>query len=362
MRPTPASVLALLLLCPNAFAMDRPIVFDGPAGARLSGTLLLPSGASVDHPVPAMVLVPGSGPTDRNGNQPPLLWTGLLKQLAEALAENGIASLRFDKRGVGRSSPAPRDFDTLTEFVAWENFVGDVVAACAAVRAQPEVDRSRTGLIGHSEGGLLVMHAAVALQDKGERPAALVLLATAGRPIDAVIRAQLAAACARLHVSDAGAARLLARNDAIAAEVREHGRVPADVPPDLAPLYPRYIGRFYQGQLRTPPADVAARLVMPVLVMQGDKDLLVSPVDDAPLLTSALKKRPGKQRSDLVLIAGASHNLKKVENEGEHAFFGPVESEARAALVGWLKDVLRDGQGATRRAGPAAPTGAPAPR
>jgi pimeloyl-ACP methyl ester carboxylesterase len=345
MRLALPTAFAMLAVLSPTFATERPIEFDGAAGVRLSGTLVLPAGATAERRVPAVVLVPGSGPTDRNGNQPPLLWTGLLKQFADALAEEGVASLRFDKRGVGRSTPPPKDFNTLTEFVAWENFVGDVVAADATLRRHQEVDRSRVALLGHSEGGLLVMHAAVALQEKGDAPAAVVLLATAGRPVDVLIRAQLSAACARLHVSDAGTAQLLARNDAIAAEVREHGRVPADVPTDLAPLYPRYIGRFNRGQLRTSPADVASRLSMPVLVMQGDKDLQVSAVDDAPLLAGALKKRPGTLRSDLVLLAGASHNLKKVEKEGEHGFYGPVVPEARAALVAWLKDVLRDGQG-----------------
>ena len=343
MHPAQTSVLALiLLLAPRTFATERVIEFDGAAGARLSGALVLPAGASSGQRVPAVVLVAGSGPTDRDGNQPPLLWTGLLKQLADALAGEGVASLRFDKRGVGGSTPPPKDLASLTEFVSWENFVGDVVAACGALRGQPEVERSRVALVGHSEGGLLVMHAAVALQEKREPPAAVLLLATAGRPVDVLIRAQLAASCRRLNVSEAGAARLLERNDAIAAEVREHGRVPPGVPPDLALLYPRYIGRFYQGQLRTPPAEVASRLAMPVLVMQGENDLQVSATDDAPLLAAALKKRPGNPRTDLVLVGGASHNLKKVEKEGEHAFFGPVVPEARAALVGWLKEVLDD--------------------
>jgi pimeloyl-ACP methyl ester carboxylesterase len=323
MRPPPPFLLALLLLCPHALATERAVEFEGANRVRLSGTLVLPSAASPDHPAPAVLLIPGSGPTDRNGNQPPLLWSGLLKQLADALSDAGIASLRFDKRGVGGSGRPPRDFAELCEYTAWEHFVGDAVGACAALRGQPEVERSRVALAGHSEGGLVVMHAAVALQEKDDPPAAVVLLATPGRRVDVLLRAQLKAICQRLNVSEAGAARLIERNDAIAAEVREHGRVPADIPPDLVPLYPRYIARFYQGQLKTSPTEMASSLTMPVLVMQGDKDLQVSAEDDAPLL-----------------IAGASHNLKKVENEGEHAIFGPVVPEVRSKLSGWLKEVL----------------------
>jgi uncharacterized protein len=344
-------LIAVIIVTPAvpADAADRELEFDGIGGVRLSATLTLPPGASATAPAPAVLLVPGSGPTDRNGNQPPLLWTGLLKQLADVLADDGIASLRFDKRGVGRSSLPPKDLDALTRFVAWENFVGDVVAACVALRGQPEVQRSHVALIGHSEGGLLVMHAAVALQDEREPPAAVVLLATAGRPIDVLIREQLAASCRRLNVSEAGTARLLERNDAIAREVREHGRVPRDVPPDLAPLYPGYIGQFYERQLRTPPAELASRLTMPVLVVQGEKDLQVSPRDDAPRLAAALRARPGGPRSDLFVVAGASHNFKKVEKDGDHAFFGPVVPEAREKLVEWLTEVLpNEGHGSRR--------------
>src|SRR3954468_13416957 len=78
-------------------ATEREVFFDGAGGVKLSATVTLPPGASNLHPVAAVVLVPGSGPTDRNGNQPPMLWTGLLKQTADLLARGGVASLRYDK-------------------------------------------------------------------------------------------------------------------------------------------------------------------------------------------------------------------------------------------------------------------------
>ena len=340
MRSALALALVVVLFCPAAFATEREVSFVGAREVQLSGTLLLPPTASSGHRVPAVLLVPGSGPTDRNGNQPPLLWTGLLKQTADALASTGMASLRFDKRGVGRSTRPPKDFDALVEFTAWDHFIGDVTAACAALRAQPEVDPSRVVLIGHSEGGLLVMHAAVALQDAGTPPAAVVLLATPGRPLDALIRDQLDAYCRRLNVSEAATKRLLGRNEAITQWVREHGTIPPDVPADLAALYPRYIGRFYQGVLRHDPADLAARLSGPVLIMQGEKDLQVSAERDAPRLHAALKKRATPARADLILLPGASHNLKNVEKDGDHAFFGPAVPEFRAKLVEWLTEVL----------------------
>ena len=291
--------------------------------------------------MPAVVLVAGSGPTDRNGNQPPLLWTGLLKQVAEALADGGIASVRYDKRGVNRSGKPPKDPEALSAFVAWEHFVSDVVAAAGALREQPEVDVARVALLGHSEGGLLVMDGAIAMQDAGCPPAAVVLVSTPGRSLDVVLREQLSSAFKRLGVSDAATERLLRSNDAIIAQIREHGTVPADVPPDLAPLYPRYAGRFLQSQFKSVPEALAARLTCPVLVIQGEKDLQVSADCDAPLLAAALKKRTGAARSDLILLPGASHNLKQVQQEGSHSFFGPVVPEFRAKLVEWLAQNLK---------------------
>lgn len=308
---------------------------------RLSGTLLLPASAAPEAKVPAVVLVAGSGPTDRNGNQPPLLWTGFLKQTAEALAEGGIASLRYDKRGLNRSGKPPKDLKALADFVAWEYFVDDVVAAARAVREQPEVDTARVVLLGHSEGGLLVMHAAIAMQDAGCPPAAVVLVSTPGRSLDVVIREQLCGAFKRLGISAAATERLLRLNDEIIAEIRDHGTVPADVPPDLAPLYPRYAGRFLQSQFQLSPESLAARLTCPVLVIQGEKDLQVSAERDAPLLAAALKKRYGGARSDFVVLPGASHNLKHVDKPDSHSFFGPVVQEFRAKLVEWLAQNLK---------------------
>src|SRR5688500_9758350 len=77
--------------------MPLEVSFTGAGGLKLNGTVLLPSGGR-DQKFPAVLLLPGSGPTDRNGNQPPVLVTDLLKQIADRLAAEGIASLRFDKR------------------------------------------------------------------------------------------------------------------------------------------------------------------------------------------------------------------------------------------------------------------------
>ena len=337
-----AKVLLLLCVPVPVFGAPAPreITFEGAGGIRLSGTLLLPEGASADRRVPAVVLVAGSGPTDRNGNQPPLLWTGLLKQLADMLAEAGIASLRYDKRGQYRSGKPPGDAKALGEFVAWDHYVADVEAAYRALGEQQEVDPARRAIVGHSEGGLLAMHAAIALQEGPGRPAAVVLLSTPGRPLDVVLREQLAAGFKRQGLADGAAAALLAENDQIIAAIRDGGEVPRDVPAALAPLYPPYIGRFLQRLLELDPADLANKLRGPVLVVQGRKDLQVSAERDAPRLEAALRGQGRANPCEVVLLDGASHNLKRTAGEADHAFFGPVVPELRAKLVGWLGEVF----------------------
>jgi hypothetical protein len=81
---------------PNKGFKEREVTFAGVGGLSLHGTLLLPW--ALKGKVPGLLLLPGSGPTSRNGDQPPLLVTDLLKQIAERLAKQGYASLRFDKR------------------------------------------------------------------------------------------------------------------------------------------------------------------------------------------------------------------------------------------------------------------------
>src|SRR4051812_30079834 len=140
---------------------QRPVRFTGPDGALLAGTLLLPIWSELEK-VPGVVLVSGSGPTDRDGNNtliPDRI--DLLKQIAALLAEAGIASLRYDKRGIGASTSRPHaSIAELEHFFSWDNFVGDVVAAQAELVRHDEIKAYATALLGHSEGGLLVLAAA----------------------------------------------------------------------------------------------------------------------------------------------------------------------------------------------------------
>ncbi|MCP2164144.1 serine aminopeptidase domain-containing protein [Goodfellowiella coeruleoviolacea] len=151
-------------------ATDREVRFDAD-GTTTYGTVHVPAhrpGARLA----AALLLPGSGPTDRNGNEPPALTPDTLRLIAEELGEDGVMTLRFDKYGTGQTGlgrfaddPGRIDMDAFTR---------QAVAAYDTLRAQPETDARALLVVGHSEGGL---HALLLADRVAQRPAGLALLA-----------------------------------------------------------------------------------------------------------------------------------------------------------------------------------------
>ena len=306
---------------------QRAVRFAGSQGATLAGTLLLPIWSELEK-VPGVVLVSGSGPTDRDGNNtlvPDRI--DLLKQIAELLAEAGIASLRYDKRGIGASSSKPNgSIAELERFFSWENFVGDVVAAHAELVKHDEIKAYATALLGHSEGGLLVLATAPTIAKNP--PHGMVLVATPGRKLSEILRAQVGR----------GAPNLLAPADRAIAAIEATGHVPADLPRELGALFPPYAGPFLQRLLAFDPAQALAASRLPCLVLQGAADRQVVPMEDVQPLIDALGKRdaPG----EAVVIPAASHNLKVVQWPTDAGFAGPIAPAAAAKLTSWMKQLL----------------------
>ena len=161
-----------------------------PAGATLAGTLLLPLASEIRR-VPGVVLIAGSGPTDRDGNNPLIPpHVDTLKLIAERLAAAGIATLRYDKRGIGQSTGRPTGSPNAEErFFLWEHFVADAAAAHAELLRQDEIKPYATAFLGHSEGGLLALAATEAMGTR--RPFGLVLASTPGRRLGDIVREQI---------------------------------------------------------------------------------------------------------------------------------------------------------------------------
>lgn len=276
------ALLCLLLtsLCHAATptVLHRPIDLDTGQGV-LHGSLLLPQ---QDTPPPVVLIIAGSGPTDRDGNNPAGGRVDNLKRLALLLANANIASVRYDKRGVAASQPATPDERDLSV----ERYVADVVAWGHKLKADP-----RFGpliLIGHSEGALI---ASLAAEQAGA--SAVISLAGSGRPMAEVVREQLAE---RLPPAQ------LARGSALLDRL-EAGQTSLDVPAPLRQVFRPSVQPYLITLFRQDPAAAFARLSMPALIVQGRNDVQVDVAD-------AQKLKDAKPDAHLVLIEGMNHMLR----------------------------------------------------
>ncbi len=306
---------------------EREVRFAGADGVTLAGTLALPTIAEIQR-VPGVVLVAGSGPTDRNGNNPLIpVRVDVLKDIAQALGHAGIASLRYDKRGIGESAVHQhRSSDRLESFFTRDQFVGDVQAAHAELLRHDEIKSYATALLGHSEGGLLAIAACVAMGKR--RPYGLVLASTPGRPLGEIVREQI----------QRTAPELIGPADRIIATIQQTGHVPPEGPPAVRAIFPSYAGAFLQAAFTFDPAATLAKTDVPCLLIHGGADIQVVPLGDIqPLLdTLAARSAPG----EAFVAPGVSHNLKRVTTAGDPGFAGPLAPVVSVKLVTWLAHLL----------------------
>ena len=276
-----ALLLSLTLiagLAQAATTRQQPVSLTTDQGT-LHGSLLLPQS---DRPLPVALLIAGSGPTDRNGNNPEGGHNDALKKLAQVLARNGIASLRYDKRGVAASRSATPDERDLSV----ERYVADASGWARQLKDDPRFDR--VILIGHSEGALIASLAAA------DSPAdALVSIAGPAYPIGQVLDMQLA-----MRLPPA----LLAESRHILANLIR-GTLQPEVPEALQVVYRPSVQPYLISLLRQDPAENFAALRIPALIVQGSHDAQVSP-DNAELLKQA------KPDAELAMIAGMNHVMR----------------------------------------------------
>lgn len=278
---------ALLAAAPAPVGVE--VTIPGPQGT-LAGTLVDPG-----KDAPAILIIPGSGPTDRDGNNPLGVKGGVYRQLAEALAAKGVATLRIDKRGMFGSKAAIPDANDVT-----------IAAYAADAHAWVDMLRAKTGrkcvwLLGHSEGSLVALKAA---QDS-RGICGVILVAGAGRPYGEVIRTQLRANPSNAPLLAAGEAAI----DQLEAGKRVDG---ATLPVPLQPLFRDNVQGFLIDAFSYDPAKLAGSVELPMLILQGDKDLQVA-VTDAELLKSA------QPAATLKLLPGVNHVLKPVPGDDRAA-------------------------------------------
>jgi uncharacterized protein len=265
--------------------VEQPISLATPSGT-IHGSLLLPS--SRHAAVPVVLIIAGSGSTDRDGNSGGAAGqNNSLKLLALSLLEAGFASVRFDKRGVAASIAAGMKEHELR----LDTYVSD--ASHWIDRLLQDERFSGVAVVGHSEGSLIGM------------------LACPGRPVKAFASiagvARGAASVLRLQLQGKLSPPLAARSEAILTAL-ESGRPVGDVPAELEFLYRPSVQPYLRSWFQYLPAEAFKKLQMPCLIVQGDRDIQV-PVSEAYALKNA------KPEAELQILAGMNHVLKRVSGD-----------------------------------------------
>jgi len=297
-----------------AAAASAAITAPGPQGP-LEGTLL-----DAGKSAPVVLIIPGSGPTDRDGNNPLGVTAAPYRLLAEALAAKGVSSARIDKRGMFGSKAAVADANKVT-----------IADYAADTHNWVEAIHKRTGakcvwVLGHSEGALV----ALASAQNPDGMCGVILVSGAGRRMSDIIREQLRANPANAPVLDSAMAAI----DSL--EQGRHVDV-TDMHPALQRLFAPQVQDFLIDMFRQDPARLAAAVKLPMLIVQGERDVQVSVADAKALATAQPKAR-------LVLIPAMNHVLKDVASDDRAANVAtyadpslPVDSTAVDAIASFVK-------------------------
>ena len=310
-------------------SVQEEVTAAGPTGP-LAGTLTLPADdVPVPMDLPVFLIVPGSGPTDRDGNSPLGITAAPYRLLAEGLAASGYASVRIDKRGMFGSTTAAEDPNDVTiaaygdDLQAWIDAIQERLPANQGVRCVIP--------IGHSEGGLVALAAMTRLTDA----CGLILIASIGRPLDVVLREQLRA-------NPANAPFLTEAELALEALKRGDRVDPSALSPELQPLFGPAVQGFLIDAMSYDPTKMAAQIQVPMLVLQGTRDLQVS-AEDARMLAGA------SSNATLALIPDVNHVLKRVASEDRSANLAtyanpglPIAPDVVDAIVQFLANSVAE--------------------
>jgi pimeloyl-ACP methyl ester carboxylesterase len=261
---------------------ESPLSLKTKAG-EIKGSLLRP----IKSHCPVVLIISGSGPTDRNGNNP-MMTNNSLKLLAEELIRHNIASVRYDKRGVAESQVAGKKEEDLR----FDDYVSDAVDWIKLLKADKRF--TKVIVLGHSEGSLIGMIAARTANADG-----FISVAGAGKSADKVLRMQL----------QSQPQVVLDMTDPILDSL-VLGKTVSEVNPMLNALFRPSVQPYLISWFKYDPQAEINKLLIPVLITQGTTDIQVG-ADDAQALADANKN------AKLVLIEKMNHILKESEADRE---------------------------------------------
>ena len=273
-----STILCFLFATVFALAQEEIIVLETPTG-NIEGTLLLPSKENI----PLVLIIAGSGPTDRDGNSGSLK-NNSLKMLAQGLYNNNIASFRFDKRGIAKSAKVM----IAEEDLRLEHYIRDVQQWYLLLKNNSRF--SSVIILGHSEGSLIGM-----IASQNVFPDKFISLAGPGFSMQATLRRQLADQ----------PPYVLSMSLPIIEEL-EKGKTVDSVPPLINSLFRPSVQPYLISSFKYDPAIEISKVKSPILIVQGTTDIQIQ-VEDAKKLATA------NSNSELVIIEGMNHILKEAD-------------------------------------------------
>ena len=297
---------------------SREVAF-GPAGRTLPGTLLLPKSSAAKRRFPVVVMVRGSGPQDRDET---VSGTRVFRDLAEGLADRGIASLRYEKRTKAR----PQDFGGA--YTIDDETTDDAVAAVAFLKTQPRIDPKRIYIVGHSQGAMM----APRIAQHAAGLAGIVLMAAPARPLEDILLDQnnyMAMGDGKVDTKER------TQLDALKQAIADVKKIDAHTPPTSKFLLD--LPASYWLNLKGYDAVAVAKSIrQPLLVLQGDRDFQVTAPDwkrwQATFGTSkraTIKHYPALNH---LFVAGSGRS--SIAEYSKHAH---VEAQVIADIAGWIK-------------------------
>lgn len=319
---------------PYPYREEEVIYENKPAGVKFAATLTIPKGRG---PFPAVFLITGSGPQDRDeslmGHKPFLV-------LSDFLTRKGIVVLRADDRGFGKSTGV---FSTATTL----DFASDAEAALAFLRTRPEVETQKIGLIGHSEGGVIAPMVAAMNHDV----AFIVMMAGTGVPGDQILIAQkelieeasgISSQQAEKDGAEEGELLALVRRekDSAVLEKQLRQRLAGTVPePQLTTQVKFLSSAWMRYFIEYDPANALSKVTCPVLAINGEKDLQVPPKLNLPAIRNALEAS-GNKNFEVDELPGLNH-LFQTAKTGSPNEYGQIEETMSAValekIAAWIQ-------------------------
>ncbi len=324
-RPLIVALIAAVTGTGVALAASRPLTIQ-EGGIALHGTLDVPAGPG---PFPVVLIIPGSGPTNEDGNSvmppgaPSLIQHRPYLQIAQGLSAAGFAVARMNKRDLPPTSRLATSVD---------DYVLDTQQTLATLRREAIIDPRRVVVLGHSEGGLVALKVSSREKFQG-----LILAGTAARPLRDVITDQVLTLNRQRGATEEQLSALRTVQDGFYQALRDYtGTGPLAY---AGHTYPEATAKLLKSEIDVDPRALAHRITIPTLILQGGQDLNVAP-DNGKLLVAAVP------RGHLVFIPDMSHVFTVASARTPDQLHTTPQTKLHPlvipTLVQWLKTNVRD--------------------